>query len=105
MNTGKQQQEQLPVTSSSEITESKGLDAYMWFVILIGFALLNKVFDSMGMQNGTPMAFIVCGLIWFGFKMYLKDKPPKFLQHLFQYFALPKRYTHFCKDKPDALKD
>ncbi len=105
MNKGTQQQEQLPVTSSSEIIESKGLDGVMWFVILIGFALINKVCDSLNIKNGTPISFFTCGMLWFGFKLYLKDKPPRFLMHLVQFFPLRKQYTHFCKPKADIFID
>ncbi len=92
-------QNMLPTTRASQIIQDKGTEAYYLFIILLVFAFVNKFTDNF------PLSVIVSIIIYIIFKLYLNGKPPKFLEHLFIYFATPKKYTHQFGYKESLFSD
>jgi len=104
-----EQFKQLPTTTSSYVVDDKGTEAYFLFIVLLIFAVTNQMLTIVPIEfiaeNCFPLAVVFSVIIYFAFKRYLNGKPPKFLIHLMQYPALPKKYTHQHKEPAPPVSD
>lgn len=103
MTTENKQAEQLPLTTSSSITESKGtfmgLDGMSFFVVMFTGALVTFfVHFFVGLAVGIVVYIIM--------RLYISNRPDNFLMDIIVYPIRPKTFEHRPRGKqPVLLKD
>lgn len=95
------QAEKLPVTRSGAVTEDRkqilGLDGFSIFYVFMVFAGIAIFTDSF------PFALLGSILTFTFFKLYLKGKPPHYLENIILFFFINKKFTHQTREKVDVF--
>ena len=101
--TENKQVEQLPVTTSSSITESKGtfmgLDGMSFFVVMMAGVLLTIFFNFFAGLGTAILVYIIM-------RLYISNRPDGFLMDVIIYAMRPKLFEHRPRGRyPVLLKN
>jgi len=92
----------LPVTRSSGVTEDKriilGLEGFQIFYVFGTFAFVAITFDSF------PAALILTFLVYSFFNIYVKGKPPHYIEYILLFPLRQKQFSHRCTEKKSPFK-
>ena len=93
----------LPVTKSSGVTEERrvilGLEGFSVFYVFAIFAFVQISLDKF------PLSIVATFFAYTFFKVYLKGKPPHYLEYIALYYFRHKKHSHRCGEKPRLFAD